>query len=483
MGNILLSITIFLVVLAVSIFLRHYFKYSFFKNIPFFAYAAQKLTFWLFLLLLTVGLHVSFLVGDINNNFLLLVKAAEILFFTRLFCLASNAIADYSISLWSRTTGFNNRVKMIKLFNVITKLAIMVLVLDLILGLWNIDLFTKGFSIISVIQQNNLTKALLLLIIYLVIARLVLYLCKTYFTEVVHDTKTKYDDIILEKSEYSISWLIICYGVKVTLKTLGYTDLIITLINTIILIIVVITFIMIVESLIRYIKHKSKSNLSEEGIQVLANMTKIIIILLGLFSILVLWGIEVKSLLLSLGVLSVVIGFALRSSLDNIVSGISLMLDQSFSVGDIVRIGDNEPGEIAQIGLRSTKIRTFDNQYLIVPNAELATKSIINYAKPDPSIRVVIPVSVAYGSNTAKVEKVLKDCLKGFPHIINKEKAAVRMIKLSDFSLDYQLIFFIDDYHQRFKAIHEMTAKVYNQLRKNRIDIPFPTRTVYMKKK
>ncbi|MBI3031927.1 mechanosensitive ion channel [Candidatus Woesearchaeota archaeon] len=482
MGNILLGIAIFLVVLAISIFLRHYFKYRFFKNIKFFADATPALTKWLFFIILTLGLHIAFLVSDIDSNLLLLVKAAEILLIARLLCIASNAIADYSTSLWGKTIGFRNRIKLIKLFNVLTKTAIVVLAIDILLGLWGIDIFTKGFDIINIIQQNNFTKALILLIIYLIIARLVLYLCKTYFTEVVHDTKTKFDDLILEKSEYSISWLIVCYGLKVTLKTMGYQGTIITVVNTFIVIIVALTFIAIIESLIRYVKYKTASAMNEESIQVFANISKIISILIALFTILVLWGIEIKSLLLSLGVLSVVIGFALRSTLDNMISGISMMLDQSFSVGDIVKVGENEVGEVAQIGLRSTKIKTLDHQYLIVPNAELATKTIINFAKPDPKIRVVIPAAVAYGSDTVKVEKVLRNCLKGFPHLVDPDKADVRMIKMSDFSLDYQVIFFIDNYRERFKAVHSMTNKIYAALRKNKLEIPFPTRTVYLRK-
>ena len=490
MGNILVGVTIFLVVLAFSIFVRHYFRYVFFGKIKFLAKSSERLAAGVFFLMVIIGLHLGFIAADADPQLILMVKAIEIMICTWFLFAASNAMADYSANLWEKTEVYKNRIKFIYLFNLLTKTAVGILAFDLLLGLWSIDLFTVGYDVIDIIEQNNFTKAIILFIVYLVIARLVLYLCKTYFTEIVSETKTKYDDIILEKSEYSISWLIICYGLKTTLKTIGYEGTIITVINTTIVVIVAITLVVIIDSVIRYFKYKSKSAINEESIQVLANFIKIITFVVGLFTILVIWGIEIKSLLVSLGVLSVVVGFALRSTLDNIVSGISLMLDQSFSVGDIVKLGENDNslsdgmlGEVEQIGLRSTKIRTFDNQYMIIPNSELAAKTIINYAKPDPKIRIVIPVAVAYGSKTDKVEKVLRDCLKGFKEIIDKEKVQTRLMKLDDFSLNYELVFYISDYREMIHMISKITSKIYNALRENKIEIPFPTRTVYMKER
>ena len=111
------------------------------------------------------------------------------------------------------------------------------------------------------------------------------------------------------------------------------------------------------------------------------------------------WGVEIVPLLGALGIAGLAVALALQPVLSNVFSGASIVLDKSVRVGDLVYLNQETKGKIVKVGMRSTKILTFDNEIIIVPNSKLADSMIQNVAQPNPKSRVVVPFSVAYGSN------------------------------------------------------------------------------------
>ena len=133
--------------------------------------------------------------------------------------------------------------------------------------------------------------------------------------------------------------------------------------------------------------------------------------------------------------------------------------------------------------IRSTKIRTFDNQIITLPNGKLAADKIENYVQPDPTARVVVPFSVAYGSNIEKVKKiVLKEVSKvdGFK---KDPEPFVLFLEMADSALNLKAYFWVKSYKKRYGALDEANTRIYNVLNKNKISIPFPQMDVHLKKK
>jgi MscS family membrane protein len=182
----------------------------------------------------------------------------------------------------------------------------------------------------------------------------------------------------------------------------------------------------------------------------------------------------------ALGIGGLAIALALNSSLANVFAGIQLILDHSVNVGDKVQLESGETGVLLDIGLRTTVMRTYDNEVISLPNSQLANARIKNYTKPDETIRVGVNFAVAYGSDVAKVKRVVLDAISQLDDILQEPGPQVLFLNMGDFSLDMCARVWVDNYGKQFARKLEMTELVYNTLNESGIEIPFPTRTVHM---
>ncbi|MBS3122020.1 mechanosensitive ion channel family protein [Candidatus Woesearchaeota archaeon] len=442
------------------------------------------------LLVVITGVYFGFKALGLNIELILFVKIIIIFIVMFLLFLLTNYFTDQFVEKTSEThhRTLKSKIKLAHFINYFVKLLITLFVIFVLFKFWDVNLLTISQSLIALVKENQLAYAISIFLIYLIVAKILLFVFKTYFTEVVKKTKTKMDDIIVDRVEYPLSWSIILLGILISLNTIDYTQIyaqayIFPIIKTLIVALVIHTLIKLTDDLLEEWWRETPSTINEDIIQITSNFIKILFIFIGLVILLAIWGLNIKSLLLSVGIISVILGFALKGTLDNIFSGISLMLEHSFRVGDIIKLETNEVGEVLHIGLRSTKIKTYDNELLVVPNAVLGNMRIINYAKPDNNLRVVLPVSVVYGSDIEKVKKVLLNAVNGMKQISLPHMTKVIFVKMGDYSLDFKLLFFIDDYKNKYLAESQALSLVYNALKKNHIEIPYPTRTLYMSSK
>ena len=140
-----------------------------------------------------------------------------------------------------------------------------------------------------------------------------------------------------------------------------------------------------------------------------------------------------------------------------------------------------EVGEVLDVGLRSTKLRTYDNEVIFLPNSQLANARIKNFTRPDVSIRVTVNFGVAYGSDVARVKQVVLDTIRELDDILQEPAPQVLFLNMSDFSLDMCARVWADNYGKQFARKLEMTELIYGTLNESGIEIPFPTRALYMK--
>ncbi|HPS58792.1 MAG TPA: mechanosensitive ion channel family protein [Spirochaetota bacterium] len=208
---------------------------------------------------------------------------------------------------------------------------------------------------------------------------------------------------------------------------------------------------------------------------------KVIVFSVVLMLILSSFDIDVAPLIASLGIAGFAIGFAVKDTLSNIIGGIILILDNSFSVGDKVTI-DTDTGFIKEVGLRNTKILTYDNELIIIPNGELMNKKFKNYVLPDPTLRVVVNFDVAYGTDVDRVRELVLAAVKSMEGLCAEPAPVVEFTRMADFSLNFIAKFWIPDFSKYNDKMLEATDLIYKTLTSSGIEIPFPTNTVYLKK-
>ncbi|NQV09491.1 mechanosensitive ion channel [Candidatus Woesearchaeota archaeon] len=347
------------------------------------------------------------------------------------------------------------------------------------------------FEYLPPYMQNKYFQSLIVIVAFVILTKLILVLFKNIFSKLVLKTKTDVDDLIVKKIRNPIFYILIILGVKTSVIPLniqnGFAQNLNIILNSIIVIIITYmiskTLSIIVDGWGKEWSKRTNSSIDDGILPLIHKAISAVIWIFGGLYLLNLWGISIGPFLASLGIAGIAIGFAVKDSLANIFGGIQLILDKSIKVGDTVKLEKGDTGKVMDVGLRSTRVRNWDNEVIIIPNGQLANTSVVNYAQPDLSAREVVNFGVEYGSDPDKVKKVAMGVIKKVKTIVNEPEPFVRFINMGDFSLDFKLYFWVADYRQRFMTKDIVMTSLYRELKKAKIGIPFPTRTLYMHKK
>ncbi|TEU05623.1 MAG: mechanosensitive ion channel family protein [Candidatus Aminicenantes bacterium] len=339
---------------------------------------------------------------------------------------------------------------------------------------------------IQFISENVYLRFIAILVLTLVIAFILKIFLKVVLKPLVKKTTTKIDDIIVKSLSSLIFYVVLLVAIKVGLQHFELrTTVLQSIVDTLLVLIVTIFLLRIISHLsqlwMKEWKFKTKTSADERLIPFLQKILKAVVIILAVIFAFNAWSINISPLLATAGIAGLAIGLAVKDSLSNILGGLQLVLDRTFKVGDKVELESGEMGVILDIGLRSTKLKTYDNEVVYIPNGYLANAKIKNFTHPDVSIRVNVEFGIAYGSDTEKVRQVVLNAVKIIDTVIEEPEPVVQFLKMSDFSLDFIARAWVKEYTEAYSTKIKMTDEIYNALNRAGISIPFPTRTVYTK--
>lgn len=203
---------------------------------------------------------------------------------------------------------------------------------------------------------------------------------------------------------------------------------------------------------------------------------------LSIYLVFLVWKIDLTAWVASAGILGLAISFAAKDTLANLFSGVFIMADAPYKLGDFIVLDSGERGEVTNIGIRSTRLLTRDDVEITVPNSIMGNTKITNEAGGrHEKFRIRVKIGVAYGSDIDKVHDVLLDVAKTALDVCKTPEPRVRFRSFGDSSLDHELLCWVDKPVLRGRVLHKLNTAVYKRFIKEGIEIPFPQRDIHVR--
>lgn len=221
------------------------------------------------------------------------------------------------------------------------------------------------------------------------------------------------------------------------------------------------------------------SNLKDTLGPLTNKLVDLLVLLVAVIIVLDHFGINIGSLLVSLGVVSLAVALAAQDTLANMIAGFVILVDRPFRVGDRVELSTGQVGDVKEIGLRSTRMLNFDNNTIIIPNAELIKSRLINYSYPHLPMRVVLRFDVQYGTDPSKVRQILLGLAGSHAGVLKDPPPRVYLTGMTESSIQLTFVGRCVDFSQQYDVETTLREQAYRAFLDNGIAVPVPQHIVH----
>jgi small-conductance mechanosensitive channel len=320
----------------------------------------------------------------------------------------------------------------------------------------------------------------------IVVAKVFEFVFSRVLVRAAHFTDTDLDDKLIELLRRPIFITVVAAGLYTAISLLALDPLLArtlrSIVHTVLIIVWVVSGTRLCSTLLDGLSRLANrvSWLEARTVPLFDNLGKLLLFGGGVYLLLVAWDLDVAPWLASAGVVGLAVGFAAKDSLANLLGGLFVIMDAPYKIGDYINLDTGERGQVVKIGLRSTRLLTRDDVEVTVPNGAIANAKVVNESGgPWEKRRVIVFVSVAYGSDVGRVSEVLLGSAKRAELIAEDPEPRVRFTEMGDSGLIFRVLGWIEKPELRGLAIHQLNHAIYDDLNAAGIEIPFPQRVIH----
>jgi len=336
------------------------------------------------------------------------------------------------------------------------------------------------------IPMANLLAALLVFGFFLLLRKFFTRIIISFLTFLAKKSESKVDDKIIQALKEPIRFTFVIVGLHLFFLLIFKENAFIRrMLETLILIALFWALVSIIDALKGLFYRYSDSNvhLSRELSAFVVRIIKVVIFAIGLSAILYTWGVNVTALIASLGLGGLAFALAAKDAASNLFGSIALLLDKSIKVGEWVKIGSVE-GVVEDVGMRTTKIRSFQKSLITVPNQVVANSPIENFSRRGIR-RIKMRIGLTYDTNSKQIENIVRDIrgmLKAHPGISQKDTILVNFDTFGESALNIFIYAFTNTavWAQYLKNLEDINIKIMHIVEKNGSSFAFPSQSLYV---
>jgi small-conductance mechanosensitive channel len=314
------------------------------------------------------------------------------------------------------------------------------------------------------------------------------WLIRHVLRRLVKRTTTKIDDRLLEASGPEVRWLVVILVLQFATVRLTFVNASLKIVLSDIYFVAGLSIaVRIVWHLIDLLNEEAMLRSTKAGrgdelaplVTLLARLGRVVIAVIGIAILLSHFGVDVLVLAAALGVGGLALSLAAKDTVADAIAGFIVLVDQPYRIGDRIEIkGLGTWGDVVDIGLRTTRIRTRDNRMVIVPNSTIGTNEVINYSYPDPQYRIQTHVGVAYGTDNDTVEAVIVDAVRQVEGVLRDKPVDALYVEMGDYAMIYRVRWWIESYVDTRRMYHRVHRSLQKALDEAGIESPFPTQSL-----
>lgn len=350
------------------------------------------------------------------------------------------------------------------------------------------EIFSALDPVLGFFSDYPLAIFIVTLSLALIIAKLATTVLTFFISQFTSRTRIQWDDKVKDLLQRPLFWSIMLPGFLVGLIPLKLSASVSGIFDSLVATVLIVLWSRFILGLINVAINAMSANAHSMSVikpqtrPLFQNIAFIVVLIFTVYLIFNSWNIDMTAWLASAGIAGIALGFAAKDTLANLFSGVFILADAPYKIGDYVVLDSGERGKVTHIGIRSTRILTRDDVEITIPNAVMGNTRISNESGgPHEKFRLRVKVGVAYGSDIDQVKAILMDVAKNEESVCKDPEPRVRFRAFGNSSLDVELLCWVENPELRGRVLDILNTVIYKRFNAEGIEIPYSKHDVFIK--